>query len=149
MATPRQFPRRIKPGDPLSAQWGNDLIDWIKRSQINLGTGSGLELIETPLGTALKATGQSSRFLAVANGAIPARGGAAAGIGSVYLVMVDSTFTSGVLTAVHLTTDTVAYDVYNPSSNTMTSGNGVDSGQYCWIEEFPSGLWCVSPLECS
>ena len=84
-------------------------------------------------------------FLAVANGSIPPRSGSAAGIGSVYAVKTTPTLdTSGNITAVTLTTGTVPISVFNPSSTTMSSSNGIDSGQYCWVQNS-----LVTPLECA
>jgi hypothetical protein len=83
--------------------------------------------------------------LAVANGSIPARSGSAAGIGSVYTVSGAPAYdSSNNLTGVTLSTGSVGISVYNPSSTTMSSGNGIDSGQYCWVQ---NGM--VIPLECA
>ena len=143
------IPKKAKPGDVLTARMWNDLIDLITRCDLNAGQGSGIELLETTSGKIIKAKDRPNRYLAIANGNIPARSGSAAGIGSVTLVFATPTYTSGALTAVSLETSSINFDVYNSSSNTMTSGNGIDSGMYCWIEEYPSGLFSVAPLECS
>jgi hypothetical protein len=86
--------------------------------------------------------------LAVANGNIPARSGTAAGVGSVFIVTQQCTFSGGAMTGCTLATSSVAIPVYNPWSGTQTSGNGVDSGQYCWIQQDLSGFYCVFPGEC-
>ncbi len=88
-------------------------------------------------------------FLAIANGDIPARSGSTLGVGSVFSVSVAPTYTTGTLTAAAASTDTDTFEVVNPSSSTMTSTNGIDSGQYCWVEQGSDGLYYVSPLECS
>src|SRR5208337_5655180 len=83
-------------------------------------------------------------FLAVAQGAIPAQSGTTAGVGTVYAVSWTATYDgTGAFTSVMLTTGTIPVSVYNPSSTTMSSGNGIDSGQYCWVQ---GGL--VVPIEC-
>ena len=88
-------------------------------------------------------------FLAVANGNIPKRSGSAAGVGSVFSVTSTPTYSGGSLTSVSLSTDSTAYDVVNGSSTAMTSGNGIDSGMYCWVEQGTDGLLYVTPLECA
>lgn len=131
----------VKEGDPISARAWNAMVDWLRRNTVRTGQSTFIEVNETPDGLILKARDRPNRFLAVANGNITARSGSTAGSGSVYLVNVNASSA--------LSTSSISYTVYNPSSNTMTSGNGIDSGMYCWIEEYPSGQWCVAPLECS
>lgn len=145
-----KLPKKVKPGDPITAQQWNELIDLILRSGVRAGQGSGLHALQTPQGVALAVMDRGNKFLCVANGDIPARTSGDAGVGSVYLVSVEATYdSSGNLTAATLATWGDAIDVYNPSSMTMTSGNGIDDGMYCWIEEYPSGMFAVAPLECS
>lgn len=142
-------PKKVKPGEPITARAWNDLVDLVIRGDINVGQSSGLDFIENADGTALRVRKPADTYLAVANGNIPARSDSAAGVGQAYLVYVTPTYSGGTLTAVALTTSTVSFKVYNPSSAKMTSGNGIDSGQYCMIREYPTGLWLVWPLECS
>lgn len=136
----KKFLEKVKPGDTISAGAWNELIDYINRSGLIVNQGSGLVAQETPDGTVLSLARGGQRFLCVANGNITARSGTTPGTGSVFLVTLSGTT---------LATTTVSYAVYNPSSSTMSSTHGIDSGQYCLIEEVPSGRWLVTPLECS
>lgn len=87
--------------------------------------------------------------LAIANGNITARSSSTPGFGSVFLVDVALTYSGGAITGGTLTTTGVEIQVYNASSTTMTSGNGIDSGQYCWVQQDQGGFYSVAPLECS
>jgi len=80
--------------------------------------------------------------LAVANGAITARSGTTPGTGNVDLYYLD--VTSNTLTDYG---ETIA--VYYASSKTMTSGNGIDSGMYCWVEWDADQIAWVGPLDCA
>lgn len=145
-----KYIRREKKGELLTRKKWNDVVDAVNRAQINLGQSTGLEGQVTPFGTILRVpTAGVVAYLAIANGNIPARSGSAAGIGTVHIVSTSPTYSGGALTAVALSTSSIDYKVYNPSSTTMASGNGIDSGQYCWIQQDQNGLWCVTPLECS
>lgn len=135
-----RFPRKVKPGDEITAADWNTLLDLVRMSMLLPVGSTGINIKPRTDGTTLEAIRHVDRYLAVANGNITPRSGSTAGTGSVYLVTVAGTT---------LSTSSIALDVINPSSTTMTSGHGIDSGQYCWVEEGPSGVWIVSPLECS
>ena len=81
-----------------------------------------------------------SGFVGVANGVISARSGTTAGTGVVTIKQLDgNTITDSQVSNV---------TVYNASSTTMTSGNGIASGQYVWVQRDAFGALWVSPLEC-
>lgn len=132
--------RKVKPGDPITAAMWNELIDALNQADINVGQSRGLEIQQGPQGTALRVSDRQDEFLCVADGNISARSGSTPGTGNVKLVTLDGTT---------LATSNVSYPVYNPSATTMSSGHGIDSGQYCTIKEYPSGRYMVAPLECS
>ena len=142
-------PKRWKKGDPITAQRLNEMLDLIMRLDITVPNGNFFQLQQSATGTVLSADLTGYAFLAIANGSIPARSGTACGVGSVYKVLLTPSFTSGNLTGVTLTTSSIAIDVVNPSATTMSSTNGIDSGQYCWVQMDDSGLYMVTPLECA
>ena len=107
----------------------------------------GLQSIDSPW--IFRVSSSTNGFPCVANGNIPARSGSTFGVGSVKSITTTATYTTGALTGATGATDSTAYDVINVSSNTMTSGNGIDSGQYSWAEQGNDGLLYVTPLECS
>ena len=140
--------RRQQPYQPITASiinQGVDAAEWATRIRVT----SPLQMKSGPGGPLIAMAPVSKGYLCVANGAIPARSGSAYGVGSVKIVQVQATFSAGNMTACAGTTSSVVVQVYNPSSNTMTSGNGIDSGQYCWAQQDASGFYCVTPLECS
>jgi len=139
--------KRQKAGKRVSAGVINDIADvaeWTSRMRVT----APLNIKYTPAGPVIGATPYMAQ-LAVANGNITARSGSAAGVGSVYLVSVQATFSAGAMVTCTLTTSSIAVPVFNPSSSTMTSGHGIDSGMYCWVQQDLSGFYCVAPLECS
>lgn len=142
----RKF-RRQEPGQPISAATINRPIEAIE-NLLRMRATAPATIKHTPSGPLFSAP-QAMVRLAVANGNIPARSGNSAGVGSVYVVTQQATFSGGAMTACTLTTSTQTIPVYNASSAQMTSGNGIDSGQYCLAIQDLSGFYCVWPLECS
>lgn len=132
--------KKVRPGDPITAVQWNALVDFVVRNGINAGQSTGLDIQQTPQGTAIRVKGRGDRYLAQASANIPAASGAAPGAGTVYLVLYDGT---------NMNASSYTIDVLNPSATTMTSGQGIDSGQKCWIEQDTSGYWWVCPLECA
>jgi hypothetical protein len=143
---PKPLPR-FRKGDVLKADDLTSLKEAIERQRIDPGQSSGISVQETPSGTALRAVKVNGAYLCQANGAITKRSGATLGKGSVTLQGYNpglGAFGSGALYSLN-----VNYDVLNASSTAMTSGNGIDTGMYCWIQQDQDGNWWVSPLECA
>ena len=132
---------RWKKGDVIKASDLNRLVEAIERGTITVSQDSGLEMQQARGGTSLRVVFPVNRYVGVANGNITKRSGATPGSGSVTLYRY--TVANG------LTSLSLDIAVLNASSNAMTSGNGIDSGQYCWVEQDGDGWWWVSPLECS
>lgn len=80
-------------------------------------------------------------FVGVANGNITKRSGTTPGTGTVTIKQYDG--------SVLVDAQVSDLTVYNASSTGMTSGNGIDSGQYVWVQRDAFGTLWVSPLECS
>jgi hypothetical protein len=80
-------------------------------------------------------------YVGVANGDIPARSGTTVGEGIVTIKQFDGTTIEDA--------QTNDIDVKNPSDTTMTSGNGIDDGQYVKVWRDYFGDWIVEPMECS
>lgn len=142
-------PARWAKGETITAARLNEMLDLTMRGDLTTSQGSPLILQQDSRGTLIDLDMTAFGFLAVANGNIPARSGSAAGVGSVFQVFTTPSFTSGQISSMALSTGTIPIKVYNPSSTTMTSTNGIDSGQYCWVQLDNSGLYLVTPLECS
>ena len=130
----------FKPGDQLAAADLQAMLEALRRPGAIVRGGAGVDVRQGARGQ-VQITGTSPlRFVGVANGNITARSGSTWGTGSVTRYGFDGT---------HDYTTSVNYDVVNPSSTKMGSGNGIDSGQYCWVEEDSDGHLVVMPLECS
>lgn len=130
----------FRPGDPISHETFNEIARALRPTQIR---GSGGVTVRAGHNGQVQIAGETClRFVGVANGAIPAATATIGqwGTGSVTRVAFDGT--NGYSTGQD-------FDVVNPSPATMTSGNGIDSGQSCWVEEDSDGNLVVTPLECS
>jgi hypothetical protein len=130
------MPPSFRPGDVLTAATLNDLYGRTVPPVVR-ATGatarSGRDAIDLAIAAPL-------RFVGVAKAAIPARSGSTWGTGTVTRYAFGGTddYATG-----------QDFAVVNPSSSKMSSGNGIDPGQYCWVEEDSDGDLVVAPLECS
>jgi hypothetical protein len=128
----------FRPGDILRAETIGDLY---RRTEPPAVRVSGGGLSARASGAVLDVVAAAPlRFVGVAAAAIPARSGSTWGTGTVTRYAFDGTndYSTG-----------QDFPVVNPSSSKMTSGNGIDAGQYCWVEEDSDGDLVVAPLECS
>ncbi len=129
-------PTKLKPGDELTSGWLNWLLSWVTRNTIEIGVNSGLSMVQTDHGTALRTTGQpTGAQLAITDGDVSERSGTTPGTGTVFRVAYDGTV---------LVTDTVDLDVFNFSSTT----GGIPDSTYCWIEQDPQGNWWITSVDC-
>ena len=129
----------FKRGDVLKAADLQTLRDAILRPDSEIKGGVGIDARKGVRGSVQLTAVQSLGSVGVANGNITPRSGTTPGAGTVSVKRYDGTN----LIASH----DVA--VLNASSSTMTSGHGIDSGQYVFIVEDTDGWTWVSPLECS
>lgn len=135
MATPD-----FKPGDVLRAE---TIADLYRRTEPMRVRGSGgIAVRQGRHGQVQIAGAAPLRFVGVAKGAIPPAAATigAWGTGKVTRVAFDGT--DGYSTGQD-------FDVVNPSKAAMSSGNGIDDGQCCWVVEDSDGNLIVTPLECS
>lgn len=130
----------FKRGDPLSHATLNEIVRRLE--PVAPRGGAGLDVRMGRDGQVQVAALQPLRFVGVANGAISPRSGSTWGTGKVTRYQLDHVAGTDSSTGQD-------YDVVNPSSTKMSSGNGIDSGQYCWVEEDSDGNLVVTPLECS
>ena len=133
-----KLPDRVRAGDLITDEWANSIRDAIASGTLHAGLGSGIRLDRTAGGTAIS-TYQPLRFFGVASGNISARSGTTLGTGKVTRHYSDGGTD---------TSTTIDYDVLNPSSNTMGSGEGITSGKYCFVQEDSDGNLVVGTLEC-
>lgn len=131
---------RWKAGDVIKAADLNRLVEAIERGTLTVSQDSGLEMQQGRGGTSLRVVFPVNRFVGVASGNISTRSSGTPGSGSVTLYRYDTT--NG------LTSLAINVSVLNASSTSMSSGNGIDSGKYCWIEQDGDGWWWVSPFDC-
>jgi hypothetical protein len=130
----------VKPGDPIKAEHYMALIKAV-RELMDVRGGDGTSVRRSGGRLQVSAIPRVDGYLAVATSAFAARSGTVPGTGTVDLYWFDGT-------NITATGDSLA-DVVNVSSTTMTSGNSIDSGMYCWVVQDAFGTWYASPLECS
>jgi hypothetical protein len=128
-------------GDALKASQLQAIVDAVRKCLGKIVGGTGVDVRRDARGNTVITGRQRPVWIGKANGNIPAASGSAWGAGSVTRWSVDG---SG-----NEYTTSVNYDVLNPSSTTMTSGNGIDSGQRCRVWQDEDGNLIVEPLECS
>ena len=132
----------FRKGDPLLARQLQAILDEMRRPSQILRAGAGLSARQGAHGQTQITGEKRLGFFGVASGNISPRSGSTMGTGTVTRHQVNITSGDDVAT-------TINYPVWNPSSNTMASGNGINSGQYCWVQEDDDGNLIVTPLECS
>ena len=130
----------VKPGDPIKAEQFMALVEAV-RQLMDVRGGDGLNARRVGGRLHMAAIPWVDAYLAVATSNFAARSGTTPGTGTVDLYWFDGS-------AITATGDSLA-DVVNVSSTTMTSGNSIDTGMYCWVVQDAFGTWYISPLECS
>ena len=130
----------FKPGDPVRARDFQAIVDEIRHPGAVVGGGGGVDVRQGPRGQLQISAPEILCFVGVANGDISPRSGTTWGTGTVTVLGFDGTDDYSL---------SVDYDVVNPSSTVMTSGHGIDSGMYCWVQEDIQGNLIVTPLECA
>src|SRR5262245_13644293 len=130
----------VKPGDRIRADDTMGLVTAVRGGRAGAATGAGLLGRRGPQGgfqVAPVTTGAG--WVGTASGAISPRSGSTPGTGTVTVRRYSGT----------TLLDSFTVDVLNASSNTMTGGSGIESGQYCWVQPDGDWTWWVSPLACS
>lgn len=130
---------KVKPGDPIRADQFMALVAAVQELR-DIRGGNGIDVRRVGGRISISAIPESTGYLGVATSNFAARSGTTPGTGTVDLYWYDGT----VLAATGKSVNAV-----NVSSTTMTSGNSIDSGMYCWVAKDAYGTWYVSPLECS
>jgi hypothetical protein len=130
----------VQPGDPIRAEQFMMLVDAV-RELMSVRGGDGVNVRRAGGRIHLSAIPRVDSYLAVATSNFAARSSTTPGTGTVDLYWFDGS-------ALAATGESLA-DVVNVSTTTMTSGNSIDSGMYCWVVQDAFGTWFISPLECS
>lgn len=131
----------LKPGDVLTAHRLTAIETELRRLGRVRG-GEGVTVRHARGGLQMTAVQPNNRYLCKASGNIDAASGDTPADGVVALCWLNPATGN-----IETTGETKA--VKNPSTSTMTSGYGIDSGQLCWIDQDIFGTWWVVPLECS
>src|SRR5437879_4800942 len=116
----------VKPGDPIEAEQFNALVQAV-RELMDVRGGNGVNVRRAGGRLHMSAAPQVPGYLAVATSNFAPRSGTTPGIGTVDLWWYDGT----VLAA----TGKSLSNVVNVATTTMSSGNSIDSGQYCWVQK--------------
>lgn len=127
-------------GDPLKAEQLQAIRDELLRPTAVIRGGAGLSVRQGARGQTQVTGDRRGAWMGKANGNIPAASGDTPGSGSVTRWQFNGTA---------MASFSANYSVLNWSTTTMTSGNGINSGQRCWVEEDEDGQLWVTPLECA
>jgi hypothetical protein len=126
-------------GDVLTADVINALIE---ATGIDIRGGAGVQARKTRRGVQLTAIQPNTAYLAKATSNFAVRSSTTPGSGTLDLYWID---TAGPTIA----TLGISVTAYTVTSKAQTSGNAINSGQYCWAEQDPFGVWHTMPLECT
>lgn len=135
----QRLPDHVKPGDVITVDHYNALLDAIKRLDLNPGTMTGIEMHQTLNGTALSVK-PVQRYIAKTTSVITARVGTTPGTGTVKQWILDPY--SGAGGTLIDTTNEISVFSYS------SAAGGIASGKYCYIEQDMSGNWWVISAEC-
>jgi hypothetical protein len=127
--------RPVKDGDALTIERWNDVIDAVNRSRLLPSQGSNVDLITTPVGTAIRIRSGYAGYVGYSVTAISARSGTTAGSGSVNPVSLDASTSQ-------LSSDSTSVLVWNVASASIAAN------KYCWVEPGADGNLYVGPLDC-
>lgn len=128
---------RVKPGDAITAEKWNTLIDAVNRSRITLGQNVGLAMQKGRWGNMLRATGRiEPGYIAKTTTSFAPRSGGTCGSGSVRLQDMTS---AGVLT-----------DAAEPTAlawNFTSCSTGIASNVYVWVQIDTGGEFIITAAE--
>lgn len=132
----RKALKKVRPGDPITAENWNALIEMVQRNDLRTTSGSGLSIVKTSMGTTLQvvSAGLGQGRIGKTSSTISARSSTAAGSGTVTPQSFDGT---------DLADDGDDVDVWN------FSGTSIDTDKYCWFaEDESSGEYFIIAVEC-
>ena len=129
----RDYPKKVRKGDPILARDWNILLDVVRENDIREGQG-GINVKKGYTGTTLSFTGTTRQQLALTSSTITARSGTTAGSGTVTPQTFDGTSISGA------GQDVTVY-LFSASAS-------IASGKYCWIDQDAGGYWWIIAVEC-
>lgn len=130
----------VRPGDPIKASEFMLLAQAVADLQ-DMTCGTGIDIRRVGGKIHLSAIAESNSYLGVATSNFAPRSGTTPGTGTVDIYWYDGTNLATAGKSMNAICVTAA--------PTMTSGNSIDSGMYCWVERDAYGVWYVAPLECS
>lgn len=131
----RKALKKVRPGDPITAENWNALVETVQRNDLRTTSGSGLSIQKTSSGTTLQVVSSGGKGqIGKTSSTISARSSTTAGSGTVTPQSFDGT---------DLADDGDDVDVFN------FSGTSIDSGKYCWyMEDESSGEYFIIAVEC-
>ena len=126
-------------GDVLTAETINALVE---ATGIGIRGGAGVQARRTRRGVQITGIQPNTSYLAKATSDFNVRSGTTPGTGGLDLYYIDDAGPT-------ITTLGISVTAYTSSNKAQTSGKAINSGQYCWAEQDPFGVWHTMPLECT
>lgn len=130
----RKAIRRVRPGDPITAEDWNELVDAVRRNEIQESTACGLSIQKTPDGTLVRLGSSRLGRPAVTSSTITARSGTTPGTGTV--------------TPLWYNGSALANDGSDLTVLFYSASASIGSGKYCWIQQDQRGIWWLISAEC-
>lgn len=130
----------FRPGDVLTAETVNALIE---AAGIDVRGGAGVQARRTRRGIQVTGIPQNTKYLAKATSNFAVSTSTVPSTGTADLYFIDES--GPTITSLGLALPTV----YCAITKAQTSTNAINSGQLCWVEQDPFGIWFIAPLECA
>lgn len=127
--------RPVKEGDLLTVDRWNDVVDAVNRARLLPSQGSNVDVLTTPVGTAIRVRARYAGYVGYSATAITARSGTTAGNGSVNPVSLNTSTSQ-------LSTASTSVLVWNAASTSIAQN------KYVWVEPGADGNLYVGPLDC-
>jgi hypothetical protein len=127
-------------GDPITAEWANAVAE---ATGIRIRAGAGLQARKGRGTIQLTSIAENTKYLAKATSAFAVSTSTTPSSGTADMYYVDETGPTYRTLGISLP------KVYCAVTKAQTSGNAINSGQLCWVEKDPLGIWFIAPLECT
>lgn len=130
----------VKPGDPIRAEQFMMLVQAV-RELMDVRGGDGVNVRQVGGRIHMSAIPIVDKYLCKATSNFAAISGTTPGTGSADLYWYDGTNLAP--------TGESMSDLVSASTTTMTSGNSIDSGMWCFVFQDAFGTWHIAPNDCS
>lgn len=126
-------------GDVLTADVINALVE---ATGIDVRAGAGIQARRTRRGVQITGIQPNTAYLAKSTSTFNVISGTTPGSGTLDLYWIDTAGPTVAPLGISVT-------AYVTTSKAQTSGKAIDSGQWCFAQQDPFGVWHCAPLDCA